>query len=263
MIKVQSSPIDLYVGGFRAWCGAMRPKGRPEVAEPGVQGLLAWTDDPLTRLVVTDDRASEALQAMMPVVRSALITVFPGAPRCADLIAEHQEWTVTTATAMICRDLQDLPVVPLPTELTLRPVRRLARDPSDGVPLLDAAAAAIRADPEIRQELGVFAEYLRSWPPMVRLLAAVDPDGAVRATAGSGTFGRYSSVMFVTTERGWRGRGIGLAMTAAALRAAWKSGAEQACLDSSDAGTRIYRSLGFVGVDRVTRFFRPASRPAA
>ncbi|HET6547718.1 MAG TPA: molybdopterin dinucleotide binding domain-containing protein, partial [Solirubrobacter sp.] len=49
-------------------------------------------------------------------------------------------------TAMVHRDLSRVPAAELPGELTLRPV---ADDPATGVPLDEAAAAAMRADPRI------------------------------------------------------------------------------------------------------------------
>jgi ribosomal protein S18 acetylase RimI-like enzyme len=63
-------------------------------------------------------------------------------------------------------------------------------------------------------------------------------------------------VMFVNTAPDWRGRGIGRAMTAAALAAAQEDGARHACLDATDAGLSIYLQLGFEVVTRTTRFFR-------
>ena len=95
------------------------------------------------------------------------------------------------------RDLGEIPAIPLPKELTLRPVRRLAGDEADGVPLDDAVAAAIAADPRIEDGPRAFADYLRSLPPTFRLFAAVESNYAVRATSGSGVFGRYANVIFV------------------------------------------------------------------
>lgn len=261
-MAVENTPIDAYVAAFRARCDAIQRPGQPRVDEPGVHGLLPSLDDPLTRLVVTDDRAYDTLDGLLPGVRAGIITVFPPAIRCTNLIAGHQAWTITTSMAMLCRDLRKVPAVPLPGDLALRPVRRLADDAPDGVPLRDAAAAAMRADPEMQSELGGFVDYLRSLSPMIRLLAAVDAEGAVRATAGSGAFGSHASVLFVNTDPRWRGRGIGRAMTAAALHGAQQSGAEQACLNASDAGLSIYRRLGFEAVDQVTRFFRPTHHEA-
>ena len=51
-------------------------------------------------------------------------------------------------------------------------------------------------------------------------------------------------------------RGIGRAMTTAALHAARGRGARQASLDASTAGVRIYTRLGFEASSAVTRFRR-------
>ncbi len=231
--------------------------GRPKVDEPGVLGLLAGTEDSRIRLLVTDDRAHDVLAALLPDARAGMISIFGAAARCAHLVG-RLGWTSDVVTAMVCRHLQTVPTIPLPTELTLRPVQRLADDASDGVALEDAVAAAISAAPTIEEPPEVFAEFLRSLPPMFRLFAAVDNDGAIRATSGSGVFGRYATVIFVNTEPGWRGRGIGQAMTAQALRAAQRSGATQACLDASAAGLSIYRRLGFETAGTLTRFLNPS-----
>jgi GNAT superfamily N-acetyltransferase len=134
--------------------------------------------------------------------------------------------------------------------LTLRPVT------SAGVPLSDAAAAAMRADPRIDEPAEAFVAFLLSLPPATRLLAAVDGDGVVRGTSGYDASGAFTSVLFVNTDPAWRGRGIARAMTAAALGAAREQGAQHACVDATDAGLPIYERLGFELVTRTTRFFR-------
>jgi GNAT superfamily N-acetyltransferase len=93
-------------------------------------------------------------------------------------------------------------------------------------------------------------------PRQIRLLAAVDDDGVARATSGSGAFGSEAIVIFVNTQPGWRRRGIGRAMTAAALCAARDEGATRACLEATDAAIPTYAGLGFQRVARVTQFFR-------
>lgn len=258
---VGDSSLDMYVAAFRSRCDAYRRPGSTQVDEPGVLGLLAWTEDPLARLLVTDDRAYGVLEALLPRVHAGLITAFASASRCADLVADHQTWRITTPTAMACRDLRIVPMLPLPDDLTLRPVRRRPDDDPDGVPLVEAAATAMRAQPDLVGGLDAFAAYLRSLPAAFGLMAAVDAAGAVRATAGSGAFGIHASVIFVDTDPGWRRRGIATAMTSAALRAAREAGATQACLDASDAGMRIYLRLGFQVVGAVTRFYRPVPLP--
>jgi ribosomal protein S18 acetylase RimI-like enzyme len=96
--------------------------------------------------------------------------------------------------------------------------------------------------------------YLRSLPEGSRLLAAVDGDGRVRGTSGSRSFGSEAYVFFVNTDPGWRRRGVGLSMTAAALRSAAESGATRATLDASGPAIALYRRLGFTAVARLTQF---------
>jgi hypothetical protein len=95
---------------------------------------------------------------------------------------------------MSCCDPRAVPALPLPGELKLQPVRRLPADPPDGARLEDAVPAAIKAAPGISDPLHVFADHLRSLPASFRLFAAVDQDGAVRATSASGTFGTEATV---------------------------------------------------------------------
>jgi GNAT superfamily N-acetyltransferase len=149
---------------------------------------------------------------------------------------------------MVCRDLRAVPALPLPAELTLRPV-------PGGVPLEAAVAAAVAAaDPAIDESPEEFAAYLRTLPPSDRLFAAVDRGGVVRATSAAGVAGTVANAFFVNTDPAWRGRGIGRAMTAAALHAARERGARQGCLDSTGAGLSIYRRLGFEAVSATTQF---------
>jgi len=252
----RSPQADVYVAAFVARCDVMRALSQPAINEPGVLGLLPSTKHPVTRLLVTDDRAYDVLAALLPDARAGMINVFADAARCAELVNGLAAWRPEATTALIRRELRTVPAVPLPRDLRFRPVRRLPADPPDGVPLEDAAAAAMLADPKIDDPPEAFVSYLRSFPATTRLFAAVDGDGVVRATAGSDAFGPVASVMFVNTDPDWRGRGIGRAMTAAALRAAHEYGARQACLNASDAGLSIYQRLGFELVTRTTRFFR-------
>ncbi len=252
---METSSIDFYVSAVIARYSVMRRPDQQKLDEPGVHGLLPSSDDPRIRLLVTDDRAWEVLAALVPEAGAGMISVFAAAGRCAELVAGHPAWrSERPVTAMICRDLWTVPELTLPSELTFRSVRRLADDSPEGVPLEDAVAAVMRADPAIDDPPVVFADYLRSLPSEIRLFAAVDSGGVVRATSGSGAFGTEASVMFVNTDPEWRGRGIGRMMTAEALRAAHQSGARRASLDATDPARRIYQGLGFEDVTRTTRF---------
>ncbi len=112
-------------------------------------------------------------------------------PRCSELLDRDPAWKSTPVTAMICRDPQTVPDVPLPAELALlRAVRRRSGDPTDGVPLRDAAAAPILADTAIDDPPDNFADYLRSRPPGTPALhgpASTRPTPGCRSTGGSGS----------------------------------------------------------------------------
>lgn len=247
--------IEVYVAAFVARCNAMRRPDQRPVAGPGLHGLLPSAEDPRTRLLVTDDRAYDALAGLLPDTRGGSINVIAAAGRCSELVSGEPAWTPDEATAMVCRDLRKIPEPELPTGLTLHPVLRVSDDPPGGVPLEDATALAALAAPANVPAPDELAQYLRSLPSETWLFAAVDGDGTVRATSGSGRFGAEANAFFVNTDPAWQRRGIGRAMTAAALHAALESGARRACLDASDAGLSIYTRLGFEAVTKTTRFF--------
>lgn len=233
--------------------------GRAVLERPGMCGANPSDSVSPVRLLITDDRARDELADLLPAVRTGRIDVFAEATSCLELIHRELGWRSKASTAMACLDLRATPKLTLTDELTLRPVRRWADDhAADGVPLEAAVAVAVSADPTIDEPPAVFAAYLQSLPPTFRLFAAVDGDGAARATSGVGAFGSQATVLFVNTHPSWRLRGTGRAMTAIALHAARAAGAEQACLNASEAGMSIYRRLGFETVAQTTRFFSPA-----
>ena len=251
---MQVTASEVYVEGFVSRCSTV---GQPLRGKPSVHGVISSAEHLPTRLLITDDRAYEDLAVLLPAARAGMINVFEAASRCAHLVDSQPRWRAKAATAMICRDLRIVPQLALPNELTLWPVRRLPSDSPDGVPLQDAVAVAILADPAAEERPAALAGYLRSLSPSFRLFAAIDGDGAVRATAGWGLFGGQMTVIFVNTHPEWRRRGIGQAMTAAALGAAQGAGARQACLDASDSALPIYRRLGFETVAGMMRFSGP------
>lgn len=122
------------------------------------------------------------------------------------------------------------------------------------VDLLAATEVAVEAAPADGSPAQL-AAYLREMRPAPHLFAAVDARGSVRATGGFRVSGLDASVFFVNTQSLWRRRGIGRAMTATALHRARRAGAVRACLDASEAGVSIYRSLGFITAGMVMQFF--------
>jgi ribosomal protein S18 acetylase RimI-like enzyme len=250
--------LHAYVAGFVARCDAQRAPSQPLVDEPGLYGLLSSGAAAFTRILVTDDRAYDVLVHVLPPAGPGLINILARAERCAALLRSAREWKASLVTPMVCRDLAVVPKPQLPDELTLRPVRRLPHDPPGGVPLEDAARLAARVDPDYH-EAGAeasLARYLRSLAPAFRLFAAVDEHGTVRATSGFGVFGRHAGVLFVNTDVSLQRRGIGRAMTAAALHDARRQGAIHASLDSSEVAVSLYRHLGFEVLGGSTHFFK-------
>jgi ribosomal protein S18 acetylase RimI-like enzyme len=224
--RTDSDLLALWVEAFR-----VRRPGRPVVEAPGVTGTLGSGDDPYARLLVSDDRAEPFLAALEG---PAIAIVLDAAPRCAARLAG---WGETTPIALMVRpELETLP--DLPVELELR----------DDVPL--EAMVRLVAEPDV--VLGL----LRSSP--ARFFAALDRDGVVRATSASSVYGEDASVTFVNTDPAWRGRGIGTAMTAHALRDARARGARRACLTATAAGEGIYARLGFGLAARAVDCFRAA-----
>jgi GNAT superfamily N-acetyltransferase len=254
--QMDSAALDVYVAAFVARCAGARHSGQAMIDEPGIHGLLPAGRDGYTRLLVTDDQARDRLSTVVDDARAGMITVSAAAVQSAAILESDPAWRAGTATAMICRNLQTVPAPTLPPELTLRPVQRLPDDAAGGVPLVQAVAAAHRADPK-STDTRALAAHLRSLPRAFALWAAVDHGGVVRGTSGSGAFAAAASVIFVNTDPGWRRRGIARAMTAIALRAAGHAGAQQAGLDASNTGTELYLSLGFEAVAPISRF-RPS-----
>jgi GNAT superfamily N-acetyltransferase len=247
----------VYRSSFVRRSAAMSMPDEVVIREPGICGVLGSSQRASGRLLITDDRAVSHLETMLPAVPARIITVLAEAARCRKLIEDASRWQGEDATAMICRDLSEVPILAAPLGLTIRPVYRAPGDPVDAVPLEQAAQACLRADPQTAgHPLPGFVAFLQSLPLSTRLLAAVDEQMVVRATAGSSALGADANAYFVSTEKQWRHRGVATAMTSAALGWARDAGARRACLDASAAGLSIYLRLGFQAVASATIFAR-------
>lgn len=241
-------PHDAYVAAFDSRCAAAEGPGTRRVDASGIRGLVGVDATTATTLLVHDDTALDTLTAVLPLATAGTVRVLEPAARCAALLHRHPAWVPEPVTAMVRTDLRDLAEPALPAGLAMHPVRRTPEDPPDGVLLPDAvgaAAQAVAADGVVAD--GAWTErlttYLASLPRGARILAAVD-------------VGPDAYVFFVNTVPGWQRRGVGLAMTAAALRSAVTAGAARACLDASGAGVPLYRRLGFTAASPLTQFSR-------
>jgi len=261
MADMPPSGFEFYRGSFARRTAATMNADLTTVDQPGVCGIYGTAEHPGGRVLITDDRAAPLVEAMMPNLYPRVVNVFHEAVRCTDLVRQSARWqSGEPATAMVCRDLSRVPPpTAMPDGLWLRCVRRVPSDPDDGVTLERAAQACLDADPQMAGvSLPGFLDYLRSLPPTTRLLAAVDGQDVVRATAGCSAQDGDASAFFVNTDPRWRGRGVATAMTASALAWGYGSGARTASLDASPAGLSIYLWLGFEPVSPTTLFSRLA-----
>ena len=108
-----------------------------------------------------------------------------------------------------------------------------------------------------RDSGGVFQGLVAGREPaararLVHLVAVLagEPVGCAAVFIGRGA----AEVQHVVTVPEMRGRGIGTAMTVAALRTAAARGLDTAVLTSSPDGLRIYQRLGFRPVGRIRRY---------
>lgn len=246
-----------YVAAFTSRYAAAAGPGVRLVDEPGLQGVVPLDGQTLTQLLVTDDGALDVLAGLLPALPPGTVRVLSVASRCSDLVTGHPLWKPKAVTAMVCDDLAGLPEPVLPDTLTLHPVDHRRQEGRGGIPLVEAVATARRSIVDPSFDGDSLERYLGSLPADVRLFAAVDESGQVQATSGSRTFGEEAYVFFVNTDPRWRRRGVGLAMTATALRSARDQGARYATLDASGVAVPLYRRLGFDVAGELTQFSRP------
>lgn len=231
---------ERYLGAFLA-VSRVGAKPHHRLLETGpLLGTVGTPDRPDGRLLVRAEDAIDFLTAMGDPWGSYL-EVDPTARRCIAHLEGLGRYRSSTATAMV-RELAGLTHPPV--ESTLRLVTATHEDAKGSALLIAAVEANLRADPIDDLTPTAFVDYLASIPGAA-FLVAVDSAGIIRATAGSAVFENIARVFFVSTDLEWRGRGIGTAMTAAALRNAVDHGATHACLAASVDGYPIYRRLGF------------------
>lgn len=244
--------LDAYIDAFAASTGTATSDDAL-IDQSGLVGVWRADSDKL-RLLVTDDRALERLRQLVDSARGGVVTVLPEAREAAQFLRGQSQWADKSATAMVCDDLANVPSVVLPQGLALADLAIEPGADSQRVDLVAAAELAINAAPADGSPAQL-AAHLREMRPAPHLLAAVDARGTVRATVGFRVAGVDASVFFVNTQHSWRRRGVGRAMTATALHRSRGAGAVRACLDASEAGASIYRSLGFATAGQVTQFF--------
>jgi GNAT superfamily N-acetyltransferase len=228
--------------------------------EPGLVGLLRDGGRRVS-LLVLDDRGLPGLQRVLRRRPSGVISVLEAAVQSREMLGAVGGWSAKAVEVMVSRGLVSTPTVPLPDGLKLVRVEIEGDGSQCKADLLSAARLVVRADPTVTESAEALTTYLRNLSPPPSMLAAVDAYCAIRGTAGYRVSGPDATVLLVNTDQAWRRRGVGRAMTAAALQAASDAGAASACLSASDAGASIYRSLGFENAGRAMQLARTAPQP--
>ncbi len=160
----------------------------------------------------------------------------------APILAAHGMRHVYDAPGMLADLTTTRFDVPLPAGVT---IRRL-RSADELTPWLDVFLAAFSL-PETERAIWRDANVLcgfgddAAWQHFV----AFAEDSPV-ATASVLVDGALAGIYYVATLPSARGRGIGSAITLAAMAHARDAGATRAALQSSKSGFNVYRNLGFV-----------------
>jgi GNAT superfamily N-acetyltransferase len=104
----------------------------------------------------------------------------------------------------------------------------------------------VTAERNLRTDLGV----------LIRLVGYLDrrPVASSATLISNGVAGLY----WVATDPSYRGRGIGTALTVAAMNIAQDHGAQVCTLQASAMGAPVYRRLGFTQVSEIGLFTPPA-----
>ena len=262
MTSSQNDPSDidpealcLYREGFNVNCREAVKAGAASVEGRGISGYLPNADRRAT-LLVTDDWALAQLEELLPRLHLAMVRVFPAARNCLALLQRDSTWPVRArTTAMLHRGLETLQQPAPPESLTIQPVARPPHQP-DGVSLRDAVVESIEADPLMPPE------QVLKLPPSLQVFAAVDTEGTIRATSASSYAGNFVDVSFVTTHPDWRRRGVAVAMTAHALRAANDHGPTVASQEATDRDVRSTGDSALRKSARCTASLASCERPA-
>lgn len=227
-----------------------RAGGAEERDDPTVRWTLGGSPidyhNAVTRTRLPDAEADSVIEAMVDTCRRLRV---PGSwhvgpsTRPDDLgalLQAHGFADDGTEPGMALR-LDQLADVSTPTGLEIRPVE----DSAGLADWVSTLGAGFGEGPHEAAWVGRMYERIglddhRSWR---HYLARLDgrPVATTSLFAAAGVIGVY----FVSTRPSARGRGIGAAVTAAALRDATRLGHRTAVLNSSAAGHPVYRRLGF------------------
>jgi GNAT superfamily N-acetyltransferase len=144
------------------------------------------------------------------------------------------------------------PDLPAPDGYTLSPVTD-----ADGIrDLVDAVSVPFELPDEIAS---AFARPESVLSPFVAAVVARDAGGGPVAAAWTCVSHGFAGIGFVGTLEAARGRGLGAAVTAAAMRLGADMGAQRSVLQASPMGRPVYARIGFREVGRYRLLVDPAS----
>lgn len=224
-----TDPVALCAHGEAAWHAvAYRSLGAGWVDD----GVLAWATDQVPHRYLFG-AVTLAPDATVPAEVPGIVCDSYGLLRLAGREPEP-------AGHWMLREPRPAPVVPQPAGLV---IRRVVDD--DDVAWFEHLSF-LAAGGELPQRAGELHPVgSRRLPGLTLLVAELEGDGV--GTAMSVVTPRVNNIGAVAVMPAYRGRGIGAALTVAALGGA---GNVPAVLSASPAGRGVYRRLGFVEVGR-------------
>jgi GNAT superfamily N-acetyltransferase len=158
--------------------------------------------------------------------------------------------------------LGTLPVMVRPLDRVVDPVVALAglrieavADPERMTELVRTYSASMGVAPDLEAEMVRIESQRPDNPDIVRLAAVLD-DRVIGTTVVIAAHG-VAGIFLVHVAESHRRRGVGGALTAAALRVGQDRGMRLAALIASPAGEPLYQRLGFVEVSEYRLFTLP------
>jgi RimJ/RimL family protein N-acetyltransferase len=155
----------------------------------------------------------------------------------------------------------DAPEIRVPEGVTIRPAR-----PSDAASFLQMFRAVVaerrwvRTDVVTRSVRDQRRMFREAWSPSRAILVALDRAGRVIGNIWIAReehpVNRHVASIGMAVAKEWRGRGVGSALMAEALRWAREQGVEKVALSvypGNDRAAALYRKFGFVEEGRLVR----------
>lgn len=217
---------------------------------------LARFNGVLRTVVGRPSDLGRAVDPVLAVFRKQAVPFFwagwpPGsAPGLGDYLRASGIPIESYTMPAMARRLDDLPQAALPDDVSIAPVQR----EDDQAGWLDVLMDGFAAPPEARADFAQFVarSVAEPRPAFDHFLARWR--GEPYAIASLLRAERSAGVYHVATRPALRGRGLGAALTLAAMRSAQAAGYAQAILFATPSGYPLYRRLGFETVAEADLF---------